>query len=157
VQTDSLRDIRFRRYVSEETYVSSEWSREPSLWPLEHPDRVVISRFGPRGRSRKLHKGIDIKAPRGTEVLVTADGEVTYAGRRGAYGNFIEVNHGDGVVSAYGHCDEIWVEVGDLVRQGTPIGSVGATGNASTVHVHYEVRIDGQPYDPWLFLPAIAP
>ncbi len=156
-QTESLCDVRFRRFVRDSDYVASEWTREPSIWPLVHPERAVISRFGPRGRSGKLHKGIDIKAPRGAELVVTADGEVTYAGRRGAYGNFIQVNHGDGVVSAYGHCDKIWVEVGDLVRQGTPIGSVGATGNASTAHVHYEVRIDGQPYDPWLFLPAIAP
>ena len=89
--------------------------------------------------------------------MATADGEVTYAGRRGNYGNFIQISHGEGIVSAYAHCDKIWVDVGDLVRQGTPIGKVGATGNASTPHVHYEVRIDGQPYDPWLFLPAIAP
>ncbi len=156
VQTQSLRDVRFRRFASEETHVQSEWVREPSIWPVNHPERTVISRFGPRGRSRKMHRGIDIKAPRGAIVVATADGTVVKAGRSSGYGNYIEMDHGDGVSSAYGHFDEMWVSEGDVVRQGTPIGSVGATGNASTPHVHYEVRIDAQAYDPWLFLPAIT-
>ena len=155
VQTESLRDIRFRRYADSSEHVSSEWTKEPSIWPIDTGVCHVISRFGPRGRSGKMHKGIDIKAPRGTPTVATADGTVIYAGRRSGYGNYVEVDHGDGVVTAYGHCDELWVEVGDVVRQGSPIGTVGATGNASTPHVHYEVRIDGQLYDPWLFLPAL--
>lgn len=157
VQTESLRDVRFRRYTDENQYVASEWTREPSIWPVDESDSHVISRYGPRGRSGKLHRGIDIKAPPGAVVVATADGEVVFAGRRSGYGNYVEVDHGDGVTSAYGHFEALWVDVGDRVRQGTPIGSVGATGNASTPHVHYEIRIDGQAYDPWLFLPAIAP
>lgn len=156
VQTQSLRDVRFRRFASEEGHVQSEWVKEPSIWPVNHPERTVISRFGPRGRSRKMHRGIDIKAPRGAIVVATADGTVVKAGRSSGYGNYIEMDHGDGVTSAYGHFEEMWVSEGDVVRQGTPIGSVGATGNASTPHVHYEVRIDAQAYDPWLFLPAIT-
>ena len=156
VQTQSLRDVRFRRFSGGEGHVQSEWVKEPSIWPVHHPERVVISRFGPRGRSRKMHRGIDIKAPRGAIVVATADGTVSKAGRSSGYGNYIELDHGDGVSSAYGHFDELWVNEGEVVRQGTPIGSVGATGNASTPHVHYEVRIDEQAYDPWLFLPAIT-
>lgn len=157
VQTQSLREVRFRRFASADGFTSSEWTGEPSIWPVEHPEREVISRYGPRGRSRKLHQGIDIKAPEGTAVVATANGEVTYAGRRSGYGNYVEINHGDGVTTAYGHFADIFVTVGDVVFQGMPVGSVGDTGNASTPHVHYEVRIDAQAFDPWLFLPAVAP
>ena len=157
VKTQSLRDVRFRRYASGETYIASEWTKEPSIWPVDTQLGEVISRFGPRGRSRKMHNGIDIKAPRGTTVVATADGEVVLAERRSGYGNYVEIDHGDGVVSAYGHFERIGVEAGERVQQGMPIGTVGASGNASTPHVHYEVRIDNQEYDPWLFLPALNP
>jgi murein DD-endopeptidase MepM/ murein hydrolase activator NlpD len=157
IQMHSLNDMRLRRFAPEDTYNPTEWTREPSIWPTEQAVSKVISRFGPRGRSRKLHKGIDIKAPKGTLVVATADGEISFSGRQSGYGNYIEINHGDGITSHYGHFDRIFVEVGDVVRQGSTIGTVGATGNASTPHVHYEVRIDGQPYDPWLFLPAVTP
>jgi len=157
VQTQSLREVRFRRFAAGESFVGSEWSTEPSIWPVAASESEVISRFGPRGRTRRMHHGIDIKALTGTPVVATADGEVTFSGRRSGYGNHVEMAHGDGVATAYAHLDEIFVNVGDVVPQGTPIGTVGSTGNASTPHVHYEVLIDGQPYDPWLFLPAVMP
>lgn len=153
VQTESLRDVRFRRFAPVEEHVPSEWTKEPSIWPVEHPDRQVISRFGPRGQ--RDHKGMDIKAPTGTPIMAAADGEVTYAGTRSGYGLVVEISHGDGVGTVYGHMDEISVAVGDVLQQGDLIGTVGATGNASTPHLHYEVLIDGEIYDPWLFLPAI--
>lgn len=153
VQTKSLRDVRFRRFAPVEEHVPEEWTTEPSIWPLEHPERQVISRFGPRGQ--RDHKGMDIKAPTGTPIVASADGEVTYAGTRSGYGLVVEINHGDGVGSLYAHLNEIQTEAGAVVRQGEEIGSLGATGNASTPHLHYEVLIDGEIYDPWLFLPAI--
>jgi murein DD-endopeptidase MepM/ murein hydrolase activator NlpD len=153
VQTESLRDVRLRRFAPVEEHVASEWTKEPSIWPVEHPERQVISRFGPRGQ--KEHKGMDIKAPTGTPIMAAADGEVTYAGTRSGYGLVVEISHGDGVGTVYGHMNEISVALGDVVQQGDPIGTVGATGNASTPHLHYEVLIDGEIYDPWLFLPAI--
>ena len=153
VQTESLRDVRFRRFASSETHNQSEWTSEPSIWPLEHPHRLVISRYGPRGR--KLHKGIDIKAPKGTPIVATADGQVTFAGVRSGYGKVVEISHGDGIESVYAHMDSMDVTEGTTVLQGEIIGEVGDTGNASTPHVHYEVRIDAQCYDPWLFLPAV--
>lgn len=156
VQTQSLRDVRFRRFSPNEGHNQSEWSGEPSIWPVDHPDRIVISRYGPRGRANKIHSGIDIKAPRGTPVVATADGTVSYAGIRSGYGNVIEIDHGDGVASVYGHLDAIEVDLGIVVHQGEEIGRVGSTGNATTPHVHYEVHIDSQTYDPWLFLPAVA-
>jgi murein DD-endopeptidase MepM/ murein hydrolase activator NlpD len=153
VQTKSLRDVRFRRFAPSEGHNQSDWTTEPSIWPVEHPDRLVISRFGPRGR--KDHKGMDIKAPEGTPIMVSADGTVTYAGVRSGYGNVVEVDHGGGVESVYGHMQSISVNVGDVLLQGEIIGTVGDTGNASTPHLHYEVLVDKESYDPWLFLPAI--
>jgi len=153
VQTQTLKDVRFRRFASNEGHNQSEWTQEPSIWPLEHPHHLVISRYGPRGRD--LHKGIDIKAPKGTPIVATADGQVSFAGIRSGYGNVVEISHGDGVESVYGHMDTIDVAEGTIVLQGEIIGTVGDTGNASTPHVHYEVRIDTQCFDPWLFLPAV--
>ena len=152
-QTKSLRDVRFRRFAPVEEHVPEEWTPEPSIWPLEHPERQVISRFGPRGQ--RDHKGMDIKAPTGTPNVASADGEVTFAGTRSGYGLVVEINHGDGVGSLYAHLNEILIEAGAVVKQGDNIGTLGATGNASTPHLHYEVLIDGEIYDPWLFLPAI--
>lgn len=153
VQTQSLRDVRFRRFSPPEKHNQSEWTREPSIWPVEHPDRQVISRFGPRGQ--REHKGMDIKVPTGTPIMAAADGTIKFAGTRSGYGLVVEIDHGDGVGSVYGHMSEISVAQGDVVKQGDIIGAVGATGNASTPHLHYEVLIDGEIYDPWLFLPAI--
>ena len=79
---------------------------------MEHPERIVISRFGPRGRNNKMHNGIDIKAPVGTPVVATADGVVTYAGVRSGYGKVVEIDHGDGLESLYAHLDEISVPEG---------------------------------------------
>lgn len=155
VQTKSLRDVRFRRFASNVGHNQSEWQSEPSIWPVEHPDREVISRYGPRGRNNKMHNGIDIKAPRGTPVVATADGQVSYAGMRRGYGMVVEIDHGDGVASIYGHLDSIDIAEGVSVLQGEVVGELGSTGNASTPHVHYEVHVDTESYDPWLFLPAI--
>jgi len=153
VQTKSLRDVRFRRFAPVDEHIPEEWTKEPSIWPLEHPERQVISRFGPRGQ--RDHKGMDIKAPTGTPIMASADGEVTFAGTRSGYGLVVEISHGDGVGSLYAHLNEILIEAGAVVSQGDTIGTLGATGNASTPHLHYEVLIDGEIYDPWLFLPAI--
>lgn len=156
-QTKPLREVRYRRFSSDTNHNQSEWRTEPSIWPVEHPERQVISRYGPRGRSRKMHNGIDIKAPHGTPVVATADGIVTFAGVRRGYGKVVEIDHGDGVMSLYAHLDYIYLEDGVSVEQGEEIGRLGDTGNASTPHVHYEVVVNTQCHDPWLFLPAVGP
>lgn len=155
LETEALRDVRYRRFASNDSLNASEWTEEPSIWPLDHPQRHVISRYGPRGRRNKMHNGIDIKAPRGTPIVASADGVVTYAGRRRGYGNVVEVDHGNGLETIYAHLNEIGVQEGVDVLQGEILGTVGATGNATTPHIHYEVRVDQQPHDPWLFLPAV--
>lgn len=153
VQTKQLRDVRLRRFAEPEAHVQEEWTSEPSIWPVEHPERQVISRYGPRGQ--REHKGMDIKAPTGTPIMAAADGTVTYAGTRSGYGLVVEINHGDGVDTRYAHLERIDATVGQVVRQGDHIGTLGGTGRVTTPHLHYEVLIDGESYNPWLFLPAI--
>lgn len=130
--------------------------RIPSLWPVEIVSKLVMSPFGMRGKGKKsdMHKGADIKAPLGTPVVATADGVVKFSGTMNGYGNIVVIDHGDGIESAYGHLLEREVAVGESVTQGEPIGKTGATGRATTPHVHYEVRENGVPIDPQIFLPA---
>ena len=124
----------------------------PRAWPVEHSEREIISWFGPRGGG--FHKGLDVKAPYRCPVLVTADGTVTFSGRMRGYGNVVFVAHSDDFSTGYGHLASRHVKVGDEVRCGDTVGLLGATGNATTRHVHYEVRHKDKPLDPVWFLPA---
>ena len=117
-------------------------------WPTGGP---VTSEFGPRwGR---MHEGIDIGAPTGAPIYAGNSGVVAFAGRRGGYGNLTLVDHGNGVVSAYAHQSRIGVTVGQQMTAGQFVGSVGATGNVTGPHLHYEVRIGGVARNPRGYLP----
>jgi murein DD-endopeptidase MepM/ murein hydrolase activator NlpD len=118
-------------------------------WPLDGP---VSSRFGARAHD-SWHTGVDITAPRGSAVLAAKDGEVTFAGRQGRYGQLVILNHGAGATSWYAHLDRILVVAGRRVRRGEKIGTVGVTGNATGAHLHFEIRREGRPVDPLPFLP----
>ncbi|GGD25446.1 M23 family metallopeptidase [Aureimonas glaciei] len=128
--------------------------------PLARPvdTLAVSSTFGVRpdpflGRSA-MHTGIDFVAPTGTDVDATASGTVVQAGVNSGYGNLVEVDHGGGLVTRYGHLSQILVNVGDKVKAGAIIGRVGTTGRSTGPHLHYEVRRDGSPIDPSRFLRA---
>ena len=122
-------------------------SSTPAGWPVAPDLAAVSSPFGaPRGRS--LHQGLDLTAPRGTPVWVTADGVVTFAGRSGSYGRLVVVDHPGGWQTRYAHLHRIRVDEDDRVRRGDRVGTVGASGNASGDHLHYEVRRNGVPVDP---------
>jgi murein DD-endopeptidase MepM/ murein hydrolase activator NlpD len=108
------------------------------------------SRMHPIFNQWRAHTGVDFAAPKGTRVLATADGVVLSAGVRGGYGNAIEIRHGGGVVTLYGHLSGFapGVRAGARVRQGEPIGYVGATGWATGPHLHYEFKLAGIHQDP---------
>ncbi len=108
---------------------------------------TVSSGFG--SRSGSFHSGIDILAPAGTEVRAASQGRAEYAGNgmRG-YGNTVILGHGDGVETLYGHLATIRVQSGETVPAGEVIGSVGRSGNATTHHLHFELRVDGEAVDP---------
>ncbi len=133
-----------------------EKSRVPSIWPVEGE---MTDGFGGRrdpfgGYSTEFHPGQDIRAERGTPVVVAADGEVTFAGWKNGYGQMIEVDHGGGLATRYAHLSEIDVEVGRKIARGQLIGHVGSTGRSTGPHLHYEVRIDGESVNPLSYLPA---
>ena len=117
-------------------------------WPTSGP---VTSPFGYRwGR---MHEGIDIGAPDGTPIVAATSGTVSYAGTMGGYGNFVLIDHGGGVTTAYAHQSAIYTSVGATVSAGQQIGAVGSSGNVTGPHLHFEVRVGGGPQDPMGYLP----
>ncbi|MBR0800897.1 peptidoglycan DD-metalloendopeptidase family protein [Bradyrhizobium jicamae] len=101
-----------------------------------------------------MHTGLDFRAQTGDPVRVTANGKVVSAGWAGGYGRMVEVDHGNGLSTRYGHLSEINVKVGEYVKIGQVIGEVGSTGRSTGPHLHYETRIDGEAVDPQKFLRA---
>jgi murein DD-endopeptidase MepM/ murein hydrolase activator NlpD len=120
--------------------------------------RAITSRFGNRmdpflGRPA-LHTGIDFRAETGADVKSTGAGKVTVAENSGGYGNMVEIDHGQGVSTRFGHLSAILVKAGDRVEAGDVIGRAGSTGRSTGPHVHYEVRRNDTPVDPMRFLIA---
>jgi murein DD-endopeptidase MepM/ murein hydrolase activator NlpD len=101
-----------------------------------------------------MHTGLDFRAASGDPVRVTANGKVVSAGWSGGYGRMVEVDHGNGLSTRYGHLSEIGVKIGEQVKIGQVIGQVGSTGRSTGPHLHYETRIDGEAVDPQKFLRA---
>lgn len=130
-------------------------SNVPSIWPVFGPLRSGVGmRSNPFGGSSiEYHKGQDIAAPTGTPVNATADGVVVIAGWVKGYGNGIYIDHGNGISTRYGHLSRIDVVVGQIIKQGQHLGLVGSTGRSTGPHLHYEVRINGQPTNPLNYLP----
>lgn len=131
----------------------------PSIWPVVGPLRsgvgVRSNPFG--GSSLEFHKGQDISAPSGTPISATADGVVIIARWVHGYGNGIYIDHGNGITTRYGHLSRIDVVEGQTVKRGDHLGLVGSTGRSTGPHLHYEVRINGQPVSPTAYLPALPP
>ncbi len=121
----------------------------PLAWPLQAP---VGDPFGPRGN--RFHAGIDLIAPRGTSVQAAAPGRVTFAGiAAGGWGKLVVVLHSDGVRTLYAHLSAIDARRGQPVSTGDRLGLVGATGDATGPHLHFEVRVRGAAVDPSSALP----
>ncbi len=101
-----------------------------------------------------MHTGLDFRAATGDPVRATANGKVVSAGWAGGYGRMVEIDHGNGLSTRYGHLSEIGVKVGEQIKIGQVIGEVGSTGRSTGPHLHYETRIDGEAVDPQKFLRA---
>jgi len=117
---------------------------------------LVSSKFGQRvdpfTGKREMHKGVDIAGKEGAEILAVADGIVTWSGERKGYGNLVEIDHGTGYVTRYGHNKQQLVEFGDTVRKGQAIALIGSTGRSTGPHVHVEVMKDGRYVNPAKYL-----
>lgn len=126
----------------------------PHVWPAA--DYRFTSEYGRRSdpfrRRASMHFGIDLAAPRGTEILSSAPGRVVRAGWAGSYGNLIEIDHGKGLTSRYAHLSRIHVSKGDRVGAGELIGKMGSTGRSTGSHLHFEIRVDGRAVDPLPYL-----
>jgi len=117
------------------------------VWPVSGP---ITSPFG--WRWGRMHQGIDIGVPYGTPIHAAAAGTVIYCGWEEGYGNFVVIDHGGNLATAYGHQSAIAVTCGQRVDQGQVIGYVGCTGHCTGPHLHFEVRINGNPVDPMGYL-----
>ena len=113
-------------------------------------DLNVISSYGSRGG--RQHKGVDLKGPKGTPIYAALDGVVTFSGSSGSFGNIVKLSHGNGLETWYAHNESNLVSIGETVTKGQQIATMGATGNATTSHLHFEVRINGTPQNPMNYL-----
>ena len=127
----------------------------PDIWPV---DGQLMSSYGQRtdpfSGEGAYHTGVDISSPLGTRVLATADGIVMFADRDGGYGRLVVVDHGNGFETYYAHLSQFDVMAGQEIRQGEPVGAVGASGRVTAPHLHYEVRVRKAPVNPYRYLMA---
>jgi murein DD-endopeptidase MepM/ murein hydrolase activator NlpD len=132
----------------------------PSTAPIENFEvSKLVSGYGirinPFHKGQYHHDGVDIASPRDTPVLASAPGRVILTKRSdlvAGYGNFVEIDHGNGYVTRYGHLEEIIVRQGQVLKKGQIIGSVGSSGGSIAPHVHYEVILEGKNLDPIKFI-----
>ena len=126
----------------------------PSVQPVDklHFTSNFGIRSDPFQHTARMHAGVDIPGAIGTPIYATADGTIATAHRQGGYGNLVEVDHGKGIATRYGHLSSIVVQEGSHVVRGQLIGLMGSTGRSTGSHLHYEVRIDGHAVNPVPFL-----
>lgn len=131
--------------------VGAEYVGGIMAWPVPGYTRIT-SQYGMRTHPitgiYKLHTGVDISAPLGAHFISANDGIVVKAGYNTAYGNMVIIDHGGGIQTLYAHGSEILVNVGDVVKQGTAVLSVGSTGYSTGPHAHFEVRVNGACVEP---------
>jgi murein DD-endopeptidase MepM/ murein hydrolase activator NlpD len=145
-QLHALQGVMLRRQITDDM--------RPAGRPVA--EGYLSSRFGERmdpfNGEEAFHKGVDFAAPAGSDVIAVASGVVTWAGRRDGYGVLIEVQHGDGLVTRYGHNSQALVSVGEVVQRGQALAKVGSTGRSTGPHVHFEVLRNGSAINPDSFV-----
>ena len=135
--------------ASQSDYVGGKF-----IWPCDLSVKRISSGYGYRTyyiygkKVTDFHRGIDIPSAVGTDIYAAQTGKVIVATKHSSYGNYIVVDHGGGISTLYAHCSKLLVKVGDTVKQGDHIAEMGATGNVTGPHLHFEVRVDGKIQDP---------
>ena len=114
------------------------------------------NRIDPFTGQQSFHEGIDFPALVGTPIVAAASGKVVFAGWHPEYGKLVEIDHGNGLVSRYAHCSQLFVKEGELVVRGQRVASIGSTGRSTGPHLHFEVRLNGVPQNPARFLQSAA-
>lgn len=151
VVTSFLKEVEVRVHqldgflLDKESFLKST----PTLMPANgHFTSGYGPRMSPYAGRIKMHEGIDIGAPVGTPIVAPADGIITFSGAKPGFGNFVQIDHGYGVETIYGHAATLSVKKGQQIVRGDKIATVGNTGYSTGPHVHYEVRVNGTPVDP---------
>ncbi len=149
-QLDVLESLLFNRDLVQ--------NQTPSRWPIRQG--YISSGFGgradPFSGGRAFHRGIDFDTGYGADVVAVAEGVVSFSGWRSGYGNLVEIDHGNGYKTLYGHNSRNLVKPGDLIRAGQQIAKVGSTGRSTGSHVHLEVHLNGRPVNPRQYLGSKA-
>ncbi|KAA1173133.1 M23 family metallopeptidase [Marinobacter salinexigens] len=137
-----LDELASQQKLEDEMYVEGR----PITWGW------LSSKYGYRSDpftgKRTWHNGVDLAGKEGSDIISVAGGVVTWAGERYGYGNLVEIDHGDGLVTRYGHCKTVKVKVGDVVQKGEVVALMGSTGRSTGPHVHFEVLQNGKAKDP---------
>jgi len=156
-----LMNDRNDKLVAMETLLlqdSLDKKKFPSVAPVSGGD--YSSNFGwridPFTGQNAMHEGVDFMAPEGTPIMASAAGIVVYSGLHPQYGNMVEIDHGNDIVTRYGHASRLLVKVGQVVRSGQEIAEVGSTGRSTGCHLHFEVRYKGIAQNPRRFLESTA-
>ena len=149
-----IEEVKMIKYIEqevEEKLTKTNSKYEKGIWPIE--DYTDISspygeRIHPISGKHSFHKGIDIPAPQGTDILSTDNGIVIFSGQQNGYGNVVKIKHFDGRVSVYAHNNENIVNEEDIVLKGEAIAKVGTTGNSTGNHLHFEIQVDEETINP---------
>lgn len=153
-------DESFKEGLDKEVNYLMQLEKVVNNFPIASPLRRywVSSEFGVRSdpirKTAAVHSGLDMVGEDHAKVFSSAPGIVKFAGDFGAYGQFIEIDHGSGITTRYGHLSNIYVKKGDRVTRSKPIGMQGNSGRSTGTHLHYEVRYNNKAYDPKKFLTA---
>ncbi|CAN0474957.1 unnamed protein product [Discosporangium mesarthrocarpum] len=128
----------------------------PLAPPLDY--YYVSSRYGvrtdPIKKTKAMHRGVDFGAKHRATVFSSAPGKVKYAGWKGRFGRFVEIDHGNGIVTRYGHLRRIYVKRGQTITYRTKIGQMGNSGRSTGTHLHYEIHVNKRSVDPLKFMKA---
>lgn len=142
------KQLRTIESISNPEFIPTMWAH---LGKINNEFGFRRNPFG--GRAYEFHGGLDIDGERGDLVVAPANGIVTKSGYQGGYGNMIEIDHGNGLTTRYGHLSKIDAQVGDTLSRGQIIGYVGSTGRSTGPHLHYELRVNDKSINPRRFLP----
>ena len=158
IQRADLLSARFAAVSDSLEMNAKRFASVPSIMPTAG---WLTSQFS-RNRAHPLlhisrpHEGIDVAAPMGAPIVAPASGTVTKVGRENGYGNVLEIDHGNGIVTRYAHCSKIDVRQGQRVTRGQRVAAVGSTGLSTGPHLHYEIHINGKIVDPLTYVLADA-
>ena len=154
IQRADLLSARFAAVTDSLEQNAKRFASVPSIMPTAGwlTSQFSGNRKHPLLHVSRPHEGIDVSAPMGAEIIAPASGTVTKVGKESGYGNVLEIDHGNGIVTRYAHCSKIDVRQGQRVTRGQRVAAVGSTGLSTGPHLHYEIHINGKVVDPLTYV-----